>query len=301
METRWLEDFVVLARTRHFSRAAELSNVSQPTFSRRIKLLEEEIGAPLINRQSLPLSLTPAGEEFLVLCEQIQERLRLTRERIRAIDAGAERRVLLAAPHSLLVHFVDEWSRRHQVHDRLTPYLRATGWLIRDYFDALERGECELALCYWPTRRIEPPLDLDAFDSVVVGSERLLPLSAPDPQGAPRFRLPGERRRPLPHIAFHPRGLLDATLRAHLGEQPQPPFLTTLSESIQAVNILELVKGGYGLGWLPARTARAALASGELVAAGQRDWEVPLELRLFRARRPRTDALEALWAEISTR
>ena len=44
MEIRWLEDFITLARTRHFSRAAEAQNVTQPTFSRRIKLLEEEGG-----------------------------------------------------------------------------------------------------------------------------------------------------------------------------------------------------------------------------------------------------------------
>ncbi|MGB8711722.1 MAG: LysR family transcriptional regulator, partial [Onishia taeanensis] len=60
MELRWLEDFIALARTRHFSRAADEQNVTQPTFSRRIKLLEEEMGTTLINRQTLPLSLTPA-------------------------------------------------------------------------------------------------------------------------------------------------------------------------------------------------------------------------------------------------
>ena len=85
MEIRWLEDFIALARTRHFSRAADDQHVTQPTFSRRIKLLEEEMGVTLINRQTLPLSLTPAGEEFLTLCEQVTERVRLTRDRVREI------------------------------------------------------------------------------------------------------------------------------------------------------------------------------------------------------------------------
>ena len=44
MEIRWLEDFLALARTRHFSRAADEQNITQPTFSRRIKMLEEEMG-----------------------------------------------------------------------------------------------------------------------------------------------------------------------------------------------------------------------------------------------------------------
>src|SRR5690625_7583325 len=93
MELRWLEDFIALARTQHFSRAAEEQHVTQPTFSRRIKLLEEEMGVTLINRQTLPLSLTPAGEEFLTLCEQVTERVRLTHERLRDIHAGQIRRV----------------------------------------------------------------------------------------------------------------------------------------------------------------------------------------------------------------
>ena len=40
MEIKWLEDFVTLADTSSFSRAAELRNVTQPAFSRRIKQLE---------------------------------------------------------------------------------------------------------------------------------------------------------------------------------------------------------------------------------------------------------------------
>ncbi|MFW3617158.1 LysR family transcriptional regulator, partial [Billgrantia antri] len=64
----------------HFSRAAEQQNVTQPTFSRRIKLLEEEMGTTLINRQTL--SLTPAGEEFLGLCHDITQRVAESRRRL---------------------------------------------------------------------------------------------------------------------------------------------------------------------------------------------------------------------------
>src|SRR6056297_1929335 len=82
MELRWLEDFIVLARTQHFSRAAEEQNVTQPTFSRRIKLLEEGMGTTLINRQTLPLTLTPAGEEFLALSLEVTRRVAATRLRL---------------------------------------------------------------------------------------------------------------------------------------------------------------------------------------------------------------------------
>ena len=64
MEIAWLEDFVVLARLRHFSRAAEDRNVSQPAFSRRIQALEAWMGTRLINRRTTPVTLTAEGDRF---------------------------------------------------------------------------------------------------------------------------------------------------------------------------------------------------------------------------------------------
>ncbi|MCP4988715.1 MAG: LysR family transcriptional regulator [Colwellia sp.] len=50
IETKWLKDFVVLAQTRNFSKAADLRHVSQPAFSRRIKALEAKLNCKLVNR-----------------------------------------------------------------------------------------------------------------------------------------------------------------------------------------------------------------------------------------------------------
>lgn len=44
MELKWLEDFTALANTLSFSRAAEVRNVTQSAFSRRIKQLEMWLG-----------------------------------------------------------------------------------------------------------------------------------------------------------------------------------------------------------------------------------------------------------------
>ncbi|MFC3285314.1 LysR family transcriptional regulator [Litchfieldella rifensis] len=295
MEIRWLEDFVALARTRHFSRAADEQNVTQPTFSRRIKLLEEEMGTTLINRQTLPLSLTPAGEEFLQLCEQVTDRVRLTRERIQRLTDEQARRVLIAAPQSLLSHLLPQWLADHGLQELVVPYLRATSWLLADYFQALERGECDLALCYWPVERCELELDTSAFRYRVIGEERLVPLSVADGSGRPRFVLPGSRRSPLPLMAYHPRGLLSSAIAAHLARQPEASHFNVVNESIQTTNIKELVGLGYGIGWLPQRVVQRALDSGHLVRAGDTRWDVPLEIRLYRYHSRQHGGLEALW------
>lgn len=298
MELRWLEDFIALARTRHFSRAAETQNVTQPTFSRRIKLLEEEMGATLINRQTLPLSLTPAGEEFLALCEDVTRRVTTARERLGQLAEADASRLRLAAPQSLLANFLPEWLADFDPAPPVTPYLRATGWLADDYFRALERQECDLVLCYWPATPRTLPLETEGLEARVLGRERLVPVSLPDAEGNPRFSLEDSGRRPLPLIAYHPRGVIDQCIRAHLQALGQVPTFSVLNESIQSGNIRELVGLGYGLGWLPARSIQTALASGGLVPAGGTRWQVSLEIRLFRHRDNPHPAVEALWQRL---
>ncbi|MCG6657113.1 LysR family transcriptional regulator [Halomonas campisalis] len=298
MEIRWLEDFITLARTRHFSRAADERHVTQPTFSRRIKLLEEEMGAVLINRQSLPLSLTPAGEEFLGLCEQVTQRVVATRERLSRLADTQANQLRLAAPQSLLSCFLPDWRDSLALEPPLQPYLRATGWLVGDYFQALSHGECDLALCYWP-RLVEPPsIDRQGCEQRWVSEECLVPVTVPNADGTPRFCLETSHRDALPLIAYHHRGLLHAAIGAHLAGLNRVPKFHVLSEGIQSSNIRELVGLGYGLGWLPLRVVAPALRAGELVAAGDARWQVPLDILLFRHPEHRHPALDALWQQL---
>jgi LysR family positive regulator for ilvC len=59
-----LRQFVELARTLHFGKAARASHISPSALSRSIQRLEAEIGEPLFEREHHRVSLTPAGEAF---------------------------------------------------------------------------------------------------------------------------------------------------------------------------------------------------------------------------------------------
>jgi DNA-binding transcriptional LysR family regulator len=60
-----LEFLLLLARERHFGRAAEGAGVTQPTFSSAIKSLEENLGTTLVERGSRFRGFTPEGERVL--------------------------------------------------------------------------------------------------------------------------------------------------------------------------------------------------------------------------------------------
>lgn len=65
MNTNQLKYAITLARTRNFTQAAAQLNMSQPTLSKHIRALEEELGVTLFDRSSAPLKLTDAGECFV--------------------------------------------------------------------------------------------------------------------------------------------------------------------------------------------------------------------------------------------
>ncbi len=82
MTTRQIDYCIELAHTGNFSRAAENMFVSQPTFSYQIRLLEEEIGFKIFDRNEKGASLTPAGSQFVTYLANMRQDLK------RAIEQG---------------------------------------------------------------------------------------------------------------------------------------------------------------------------------------------------------------------
>ncbi|MBM3519861.1 MAG: LysR family transcriptional regulator [Alphaproteobacteria bacterium] len=65
MDIRQLQYLTALAREKHFTRAAQACNVTQPTLSGRIRQLEQELGVPIVARGQRFIGLTPEGERVL--------------------------------------------------------------------------------------------------------------------------------------------------------------------------------------------------------------------------------------------
>lgn len=89
MDRRRLLSFIALAEELHFERAAARSNITQPAMSQQLLHLEEQLGVRLLYRNKRRVSLTRAGEIFLLearkIVAQMDGAVRLARE----IDKGA--------------------------------------------------------------------------------------------------------------------------------------------------------------------------------------------------------------------
>jgi len=94
---RQLEYLVALAREKHFGRAAEACNVSQPTLSAAIRQLEEELGAPIVERGHRYLGLTAQGRLALEHAHRILAEAENLRRGLEEIDNGLAGRLRIGA------------------------------------------------------------------------------------------------------------------------------------------------------------------------------------------------------------
>lgn len=80
MELRTIRYFLAVAREENMTRAADLLHVTQPTLSKALKALEDELGKKLFERHSFSISLTDEGvllrnraEDLITLADKIEK------------------------------------------------------------------------------------------------------------------------------------------------------------------------------------------------------------------------------------
>ncbi len=74
MEMQQIRYFTALAETLNFTRAAEISNVTQPALTRAIQNLETELGGPLFHRERSKTHLSELGRMMLPYFQGIREK-----------------------------------------------------------------------------------------------------------------------------------------------------------------------------------------------------------------------------------
>ena len=112
MELRHLRYFVAVAEAGSITRAAHAVRIAQPSLSRQLRQLEQDVGEPLFDRRGRRARLTPAGEVFLPLARDLVGRA----DRAAALMHG------LAAPDRVTLRLV---APETTVADVIAPFLAA--------------------------------------------------------------------------------------------------------------------------------------------------------------------------------
>ena len=106
MDSRQLKCLVAVAEERNISRAAVRLNLSQPTLTRHIQALEEELEVLLFKRTTWGVQLTEAGEALLIHARSIQNHVQLVIEHAQSQANGQTERLDIGAFGAVLLTYV---------------------------------------------------------------------------------------------------------------------------------------------------------------------------------------------------
>jgi len=298
MDTKWLEDFVSLAETRSFSRSAQLRHVTQPAFSRRIQALEAWAGIDLVDRSSYPTRLTPAGETFHAQALEMIVSLQTTRNMMRSHQGSGQDMIEFAVPHTMAFSFFPHWLMDlRQQFGGLKSRLSALN--VHDAVMRLTEGSCDLLIAY---HHATQPLQLssDRYEMLSLGQETLAPYAKAGPDGQPLFRLPGRLGAPVPFLSYAPGAYMARIVEQIVKHAPTTLHMDTIYETDMAEGLKAMALEGHGMAFLPASSVRKEMRAKRLVAAGPADYELTMEVRIYRERpevaRHAKPAAQELWA-----
>jgi DNA-binding transcriptional LysR family regulator len=236
--------FVALVEVGSFTGAADALRVAQPTLSRQIRALEDELGSPLVQRTRHALTLTPAGDAVLPLARRMLADMESARTAVAELVGLRTGRVRVGATPSLCTGVIAEVLRTfHGHYPAVRLELTESGSQL--LVSSLLRNEIDIALV------VVPPDGLDAdLELTPVMRERLSVASPaaerpPAARGSMTVSELARRSLVVPRRGYD---LREVTLAACAEAGVEPRFAV---EGGEMDAILRLVEAGTGVAVVP--------------------------------------------------
>lgn len=193
MEIRVLKYFLTVAREEGINRAAEVLHITQPTLSRQLSQLEEEVGVKLFHRGARKITLTNEGillrrraEEILALVDRTEAELTQQEELV-------EGRIVIGCGELAAVQILPKMIQTFNQKYPLVTYdiFTANADLVKEQ---MEKGLIDIGV-------LLEPIDIEKFDFIrLTKKERWIVLMRPDDPLAEKERIKAKDLEGLPLI-----------------------------------------------------------------------------------------------------
>jgi len=273
IETKWLNDFIVLSKALNFSKAAQLRFVTQPAFSRRIKALENALGCQLFTRHHKPMKLTAKGKVFhktalKIITEFKQGILALEDEKQHNIQ------IKFATTHTLSMGIFPVIAQHlSSFYSNISTELKIAD--ADDCANMLTHNECDFLLSFSTTS-----LNSQLERSVLIGEIRLVPVCIPDEKGRPLFEL-SNKQKSIPYLAYQSNIHLGRVVNKLISQFKSEFNVNKTHESSMADNLKMMALQGLGVAWIPEFSIQHELNTKTLVVCGDKKWQPELKVRLY--------------------
>lgn len=292
MKIDWLEDFIELAETGSFSSAAENRFVTHPAFGRRIKALEEWIGVPLIIRTQ-PVKLTTSGLMFLEVSVEVVRKFKLLKYQLKDTFLSNENILRIATGRTLASLFFPQWYKDLiDTFGFFHAHISTSGAEGSIY--KLLGKETDLLIAY-KTPLADLLLNSQCFDSIKIGEEVVLPVCLVGTNKKRVFEIDRSKSDRIPLLSFSHELSLKAILAKHLKEQDYDRCFKSVFEADNYDTILEMVKKGIGIAWLPYSVVKNDLQTGILQITGGLNLQFTIDIFLYKHKEESNPFLRKIW------
>lgn len=168
MDIRALRYFVELVREKSFTRASEKLFVTQPTISKMIRSMEEELGQPLLNREGHSFTLTDSGQVLFARGQLILAQMQQLEAELADLQSLQHGRLALGIPPMVGHVYADLIRAYRSRYPKVELSIVEYGG--RRIEQAVLEGELDLAITMLPTREegVLSALELDCYPIQVV-------------------------------------------------------------------------------------------------------------------------------------
>lgn len=283
MRLDWLEDILAVLDTGSFVRAAERRNLTQSAFTRRIRAIEDSLGAPLFDRSRKPVTLLPAIREQEAQMRRLASDLRALGDSLRGAALGQDRAISLACQHAITTSVSPDLVRR--LTDATGASIRVRSGNRDECLLMLLSGDVDLVVSYDLSGDSTPT---PAFRDHRLGQDTLRPVCTP----AMAKSLNG---RHLPVISYPRDVFLGQVMESQVWPRlPPGTHLHRKAETALTLAAYHYALDGIGVAWMPGSLVAQDLAAGALVDPFDGDLRLTLDIRLLCLREgARPSALEA--------
>lgn len=177
MDFKQYQYVLKIAELQNLTKAAGELYVSQPSLSHYIAKIEEELGTPLFNRNTNPISLTLAGERYVETARMVLALNDRMRQEISDIAKQKKGIIRIAMSHAraafFLPYVLPEFKERYPGVDIRTTEVRSD--LVEEY---VAKGQCDLGILPFPVSGAYP-----LEQEMICEEELILVAGHPLPEG----------------------------------------------------------------------------------------------------------------------
>ncbi|UWQ75828.1 LysR family transcriptional regulator [Leisingera sp. M658] len=255
MRLEWIEDILAVLENGSLSRAAEKRLLTQSAFTRRIRAIEENIGAELCDRNRKPVTLIQGVAALEPELRDLSARLTRVKRLLKQAPEQNRPAVQIACQHALTTTLSSSLIQAISSGDQS---IRIRSGNRDECMRLLFTDEVEIAITYEMLGETTTSIP-GTLEKSHLGDDTLIPVCAPQMEEA-------ARSAEIPIISYPSEVYLGQIFyQAIVPRIAESTELVSKAETALTLAMLQFARDALGVAWLPVSLVSESLANGQLV------------------------------------